>query len=239
MTEQAYKRSTGDSDALSTAERNLSDDDLKGALEQLLSEVRSCRVCADHLPLGPKPILRARVTARLLVVGQAPGTRVHETGIPWNDPSGDRLREWLALDRERFYDESRIAIIPMGLCYPGRDARGGDRPPRKECAALWLPRILAHLPNIRLTLLVGQYAQRHYLRTLAKRSLTETVRAWREYAPDYLPLPHPSFRNLAWLARNPWFEAKLVPVLRDRVHSLLAARSTAQNSKMTGTLTVT
>lgn len=190
-------------------------------MEAVLTEVRACRVCASTLPLGARPVVRGRATARILVVGQAPGTKVHETGIPWNDPSGDRLREWMQLDRDRFYNESRIAIIPMGYCYPGRNARGGDLPPRKECARLWLPRLLAHLPHIELTLLVGSYAQRHYLGTRAKKTLTETVRTWREYMPEYLPLPHPSFRNLRWLKYNPWFEAEVIPELRDAVHQLL------------------
>ena len=188
--------------------------DMQTELDALLEEVRACRVCAAHLPLGPRPVLRCRASARLLIVGQAPGTRVHETGIPWNDPSGDRLRAWMGLDRDQFYDESRIAIIPIGYCYPGRDIRGGDLPPRPECAERWLPRLLALLPNIRLTLLVGGYAQRHYLGPRAKATLTETVRAWREYAPEYLPLPHPSFRNQRWLKQNPWFEAEVLPALR-------------------------
>ena len=195
--------------------------DLQSSLDALMAEVRACRVCASALPLGPRPVLRGRATARMLIVGQAPGTRVHETGVPWNDPSGDRLREWLDIVRETFYDESRIAIIPMGLCYPGRNARGGDLAPRKECAEHWLPRLLSHFPNIELTLLVGQYAQQHYLGTRVKRSLTETVRAWREYAPKYFPLPHPSFRNLRWLAANPWFETEVIAALRSEVRHLL------------------
>jgi uracil-DNA glycosylase len=190
-------------------------------LDALLREVRACRFCAEHLPLGPRPVLRASETARILVVGQAPGTRVHETGIPWNDPSGDRLREWMGVSRETFYDEASIAIIPMGYCYPGRDPRGGDLPPRKECAELWLPKLLAFLPKIELTLLIGQYAQRHYLRDHAKKNLSATVRAWPEYAPEFLPMPHPSWRNGMWLTRNPWFEAELVPVLKKRVHDAL------------------
>ncbi len=190
-------------------------------LDSLLAAVRGCRICAEHLPLGPRPVLRARETARLLIVGQAPGTRVHESGIPWNDPSGDRLRDWLALDRETFYDERRIAIIPMGFCYPGRDANGGDRPPRPECAPLWHERLRARLPHIALTLLVGRYAQAHYLGAAAKASVTETVRAWRSYGPAYLPLPHPSWRTRAWVARNPWFEAEVIPALRARVRDLL------------------
>lgn len=192
------------------------------ALDALLAEVRACRLCEATLPLGPRPVLRARATARLLIVGQAPGTRVHATGLPWNDPSGDKLRTWINVDRERFYDESHIAIIPMGLCYPGRALRGGDLPPRPECAETWLPGLLERLPNIALTLLIGQYAQRHYLGARAKGAVTETVKAWREYAPQFLPLPHPSFRNLAWLRRNPWFEQEIVPELRRRVAELLA-----------------
>ncbi len=193
-------------------------------LDRLLSEVRACRVCAAELPLGPRPVLRAAATARILIVGQAPGTRVHESGIPWNDRSGDRLREWLDLDRETFYDETRIAIVPMGFCYPGRDPRsGGDNPPRPECAPLWHARILAALPEIRATLLVGAHAQARYLGRARRRTLTETVRAWRDYAPRFWPTPHPSWRTTAWLRRNPWFEADVLPELRREVRRLLAA----------------
>jgi uracil-DNA glycosylase len=190
-------------------------------LGRLLEEVRACRVCAEHLPLGPAPVLRASVTARILIVGQAPGTRVHATGIPWNDPSGDRLRAWMGVGRDVFYDEARVAIIPMGLCYPGRHPRGGDLPPRPECAPLWLPRLLPLLGEVRFTLLAGQYAQRWHLGDRARPTLTETVHAWRDYWPRYLPLPHPSFRNNAWLRRNPWFEGEILPALRDRVAELL------------------
>jgi len=190
-------------------------------LAGLVAAARACRVCAAHLPLGPRPVLRAASSARLLIVGQAPGTRVHETGIPWNDPSGERLRAWLAVDSETFYDEARIAIVPMGLCYPGRDDRGGDKPPRPECAPLWHPPLRAALPKVELTLLVGQYAQAYYLGPRRRGSLTETVRAWRELLPDFLPLPHPSWRNTAWLKRHPWFAAELLPELRSRVRTLL------------------
>lgn len=190
-------------------------------LAQLLSEVRACRICEAELPLGPRPVLRARATAKVLVVGQAPGTRVHETGIPWNDPSGDRLRKWMQLDRETFYDESRIAIVPMGFCYPGKDPRGGDLPPRKECAEHWHPHILELLPDIRLTLLFGRYAQRYFLGENLKKDLASTVRAWRDYAPTYLPMPHPSPRNIGWFKRNPWFENEVVPELRRRLVGLL------------------
>ena len=184
-------------------------------LAAVMAEARACRVCEAHLPLGPRPVVRASTSARLLIIGQAPGTRVHETGIPWNDPSGDRLRDWLGLDRDAFYDESRIAIMPMGFCYPGIDKNGGDKPPRPECAPLWHDRILALMPAVELTLLVGMYAQRRYLGRRARRTLTDTVRAWQDYLPDYLPLPHPSWRNTVWLRKNPWFEAEIIPYLRD------------------------
>ena len=187
------------------------------SLGSLLKEVRACTVCAAHLPLGPRPVVRAKRSARLMVVGQAPGTRVHETGIPFNDRSGDRLRMWMNLSREAFYDERRIAFVPMGFCYPGTDAAGGDLPPRPECAPLWLPRLLPLLPNIELTLLVGAHAQKYYLGRARKRSVAETVGAWRDYLPAFLPLPHPSWRNTGWLQRNPWFERELVPELRRRV----------------------
>lgn len=156
---------------------------------------------------------------RLLVIGQAPGTRVHATGVPWNDPSGKRLRAWLDLDSEVFYD--RVAIMPMGFCYPGADARGADKPPRTECAPLWHARLRAFLPEIELTLLVGRYAQKYWLGAAAKSTLTETVRAWETYQPSFLPLPHPSWRNQAWLKRNPWFETEVLPTLRIQVARLL------------------
>jgi uracil-DNA glycosylase len=189
-------------------------------LKALLKTVRACRVCEAHLPLGARPVLQAARTARLLIVGQAPGTRVHETGIPWNDPSGRRLREWLGVSETDFYDESRIAIIPMGYCYPGR-GKGGDLPPRPECAPLWLRKLLDQLPFIELTVLIGQYAQRHFLGKRRKESLAKTVQAWREYSPSYIPLPHPSPRNTPWLKRNPEFERELLPELRLRIRSLL------------------
>jgi uracil-DNA glycosylase len=190
-------------------------------LDRLLAEIRACRICEAHLPLGPRPVLRASATARLLIVGQAPGVKVHETGIPWNDPSGDRLRQWLALDRDTFYDERRIAIVPMGFCYPGRFERGGDKPPRPECAPTWHGPLLALMPNIELTLLVGQYAHAYYLGGRRKKTLTETVRNWRAYLPEFIPTPHPSWRSTNWLRRNPWFEAEVVPELRRRVAALL------------------
>ena len=172
-------------------------------LDSLLREVRACTVCEPHLPFPPKPILRAESSARLLIVGQAPGRRVHETGIPWNDPSGDRLRDWMQVSREVFYDESRVAIIPAGFCYPGKGP-SGDLPPRPECAPLWHPRLRAALPEVRLVLLIGSYAQAYYLGKRRKASLSETVRAFREYLPDFIPTPHPSWRTTGWLAH--WLE---------------------------------
>ena len=192
------------------------------ALEDLLARVRACRHCAARLPLGPRPVLRARTGARLLIVGQAPGRRVHDTGLPWNDRSGDRLREWLAVDRRTFYDADRIAIMPMGFCYPGTDPRGGDRPPRPECAPLWHASVLRLLPAIELTLPVGSHAIRHYLARDSGATMTATVAAWRDCLPRALPLPHPSWRNHAWLRRHPWFRAELVPELRRRVNEVLA-----------------
>jgi len=188
-------------------------------LARLLTEVRACRVCEQRLPLGPRPILNAHVDARILIAGQAPGTKVHETGIPWNDPSGNRLREWMAIDRDTFYNARRIAIIPMGYCYPGRGA-SGDLPPRRECAELWLDRLLAELPNIELTLLIGQYAQAHYLGPEGRSGVAETVKQWQSYLPKFLPLPHPSPRNIAWFRRHPWFEVEVVPALRKRLRQI-------------------
>lgn len=189
-------------------------------LEALLAQARACRLCEAHLPLGPRPVLRASTSARLLIVGQAPGTRVHATGLPFDDPSGDKLREWLDVDRDTFYDESRIAIMPSGFCYPGK-GRHGDLPPRPECAPLWHPRLRALMPEIELTVLVGAYAQAYYLEDRRKGTLAETVRAWRAYLPFFLPTPHPSPRNKLWLKRNPWFEAEVVPELRERARRLI------------------
>ncbi len=192
------------------------------ALDELLAEARACRLCADHLPLGPRPVLRAAVSARVMIVGQAPGTAVHETGVPWNDASGRRLRAWLDLDDATFYDAARIAIVPAGLCYPGVNPKGGDAPPRPECAPRWHPPLRRALKAVELTLLVGRYAQAIYLGATRGRTLTETVRNWRDYAPEFLPTPHPSWRTTGWLRKNPWFEAELVPELRRRVRTLLA-----------------
>ncbi len=165
------------------------------SLEAVIAEARACRVCADHLPLGPRPVLRTEAGARLMIIGQAPGTKVHASGIPWDDPSGERLRGWMGIDAETFYDPSRIAIIPMGFCYPDLAASGGDAPPRPECATLWHDRLRTHLPAVELTLLIGGYAQSRYLGSRAGGSVTEAVKAWREVMPDFLPLPHPSWRT--------------------------------------------
>jgi uracil-DNA glycosylase len=190
-------------------------------LDALLTEIRACRVCAKHLPLGPRPVVRISASARILILSQAPGTRVHETGLTFNDRSGDRLREWLGIDRNTFYDESRVAVLGMGFCYPGRDAKGGDLPPRPECAPLWHPRLLAELPKVELTLLVGSYAIDYYLPETRRNSMTETVYHWRDYLPAYWPLPHPSWRTTAWEQKNPWFKRRLLPDLRKRVRELL------------------
>lgn len=173
-------------------------------------------MCAAHLPHGPRPIVRASASARILVVGQAPGTKVHASGIPWNDQSGKRLRQWLGLTPDEFYDEETIAIVPTGFCYPGT-GRSGDLPPRPECFAHWHPQLLPLLPNITLTLLIGTYAQRAFLGQNTKATLTHTVEAWRDYLPAYLPLPHPSPRNIAWFKRHPWFEQEVVPTLQEIV----------------------
>lgn len=190
-------------------------------LDKLLAEIHACRICAAHLSLGPRPVLQASSTARLLIVSQAPGRKVHDTGIPFNDVSGERLRDWLGIDRNTFYDASRIAIVPMGMCFPGT-SRGGDLPPRPECAPTWHPRLLPLLTKVQLTLVIGQYAQAGILGVPRGTRLTDTVQAWREHlAQGRLPLPHPSPRNRLWLVRNPWFETELLPVLRKCVSTAL------------------
>lgn len=188
------------------------------SLLQVGRDASACRRCEEILE--PRPVFRAAKSSRLLIVGQAPGRRVHETGIPWNDRSGDVLRGWLAMDRDEFYDVSRIAIVPIGLCYPGT-VDGADLPPPRECAPLWQPRFRAALPEIGLTLLVGQYAQKYWLGAHDKDSLSERVRHFRDYLPEFFPLPHPSWRNKAWLKRNPWFEADVIPALRRRVKACM------------------
>jgi uracil-DNA glycosylase len=190
------------------------------SLKSLVSEARACTACESRLPQKPKPIFLVGRGARLLIVGQAPGRRVHETGVPWNDPSGEVLREWLGMDRDAFYDTSRIAIVPAGLCYPGT-VEGVDLPPCPECAPRWQPRFRAALPDIRLTLLVGMYAQAFYLGKRNKPVLTETIKAYRDYLPEFFALPHPSWRNKGWLKKNPWFESRVIPELRRRVKGCL------------------
>jgi uracil-DNA glycosylase len=186
----------------------------------LLDEIRRCEVCKGDLPLGPRPVLQASATARLRIVGQAPGRRVHETGVPWNDPSGDKLRSWLGLSPATFYDSRTIALVPIGFCYPGRTA-SGDKPPRPECAPRWHQRLQDLMPRAELTLLVGRYAQAHYLGDRQAASMTETVRILRDYRPaGFLPLPHPSPRNRPWLAANAWFEMLVVPQLQASIRSL-------------------
>ena len=191
---------------------------LPTSLARLAAEIRACRACAAHLPLGPRPVFRASPTARLMIVSQAPGTAVHATGLSFNDPSGDRLRAWLRMDRATFYDETRIAIVPMGFCYPGRLPNGGDAPPRPECAPLWRDRLVALMPEIRLTLLVGSYALAH---VLGRGPMTDHVRNFRAHLPRYFALPHPSWRTTAWERRHPWFGEEVLPALRREVASLL------------------
>lgn len=186
----------------------------------LIAEARACRLCEQVLPLGPRPVFQWTSRARILVVGQAPGTRVHATGIPFNDPSGDRLRSWMGISGDVFYDPEKIALLPIGFCYPGKGA-GGDLPPRPECAAKWRPRFLSAMYGVKLTLALGDHAQRYHLPGAAKQSLTERVRNWREHFPAVVPMPHPSPRNIGWFRRNPWFEAEVVTAVQARVAEVL------------------
>ncbi len=190
------------------------------ALLPLLEEIRACTVCASHLEAGPRPVLQAHPDARILIIGQAPGRRVHASGVPWDDPSGERLRDWLSISRETFYDPKQVALVPMGFCYPGT-GKSGDLPPRPECAPLWHEPILDELREVRLTLLLSGYAQRYYLAEKAAKTVTATVRAWREAGPSRIPLPHPSPRNNIWLRKNPWFAEDLLPELKARVREAL------------------
>lgn len=190
------------------------------SLKSLLAEIRSCENCAADLPLGPRPILAAGKSSKILIIGQAPGIRVHESGIAWDDPSGNRLREWMGISTDDFYNEKKVAIVPMGFCYPGT-GKSGDLPPRPECAELWHERLLKQLNSIELTLLLGQYSQKYILGDQAKRNLTETVANWKEYRPNRLPMPHPSPRNNRWLTRNAWFERELLPWLQRKVAKLV------------------
>ncbi|MEM7350580.1 MAG: uracil-DNA glycosylase family protein [Acidobacteriota bacterium] len=198
-------------------------------LEPLLGRIAACEICRDHLPLGPKPLLKVAPEVRVLVIGQAPGRLAHVSGVPWDDPSGNRLRDWLGISSETFYEHPGLGLMPMGFCYPGT-GQGGDLAPRPECAETWHEELLASMPHLETTVLIGRYAQLAYLpetadkRAAKKRSVTEVVRAWQETFPRILPLPHPSPRNNRWLRNNPWFEAEVLPALRDRVSALLAGK---------------
>lgn len=191
-------------------------------LQSYLDQVRSCQLCAGQMQRRPNPVLQASQSARILVAGQAPGNLADTTGIPFNDPSGDRLRQWMGVDRDEFYDPARVAIVPMGFCFPGYDAKGGDLPPMKRCAEAWRAGLLERLPHLEVMILVGGYAQRWHLGRKMRRTLTETVRAWEEFSSENIyPIPHPSWRNTAWLKRNPWFEATVVPHLQRAVRDRL------------------
>lgn len=189
-------------------------------IDSLLQQVRGCNLCSDFLPHGTRPILQFDSQAKILIASQAPGRKAHYTGIPFNDPSGDRLRHWLGMSRDTFYDAGQVAIVPMGFCYPGY-GKSGDLPPRPECAATWHEQLLKCLPNVELTILIGQYAQAYHLKA-AHGSLTQNVMNWRKFWPHIIPLPHPSPRNIFWLRRNPWFETEVIPVLQQRVMQVLA-----------------
>jgi uracil-DNA glycosylase len=192
----------------------------KAQFDDIVGKARACRLCAAHLPLGPRPVFQIGGAAKILIAGQAPGRKVHDSGIPFDDASGERLRAWMGIDAAAFYDPSKIAILPMGFCYPGAGT-SGDLPPRQECAPEWRVRLLNLMPAIELTLVIGQYALDWHLETAQKASLTQTVQNWKQYGPARLPLPHPSPRNNIWLKKNPWFEAEIVPKLRRKVGSLL------------------
>ncbi|HEY8571831.1 uracil-DNA glycosylase family protein [Phenylobacterium sp.] len=189
------------------------------SLPDLLAEIAACRACAADLPHEPRPVVRVRRETRLLICGQAPGRRVHESGLPFGDPSGDRLRGWLGVDRDTFYGHPALGTAAMAFCFPGTDPKGGDYPPPRRCAELWRERLLAELPNVELTLLVGSHAQAW---ALGRKAMTATVRDWRAHLPRYLTLPHPSWRNTGWLKRNPWFDEEVVPYLQGRVRQLLS-----------------
>lgn len=189
-------------------------------MDELLFQIRNCTHCEEHLPLGPRPIVAAHPESKIAIIGQAPGTKVHQTGVPWDDPSGRQLRKWLCVTDEQFYNEQLFALIPMGFCYPGK-GKSGDLPPRPECAPLWHKDLVSQMPNVTLTVLIGQYAQNYYLGHTMKRNLTETVKHYQEYLPDYFVLPHPSPRNRFWLSKNPWFEKEVLSDLRERVSGRL------------------
>lgn len=189
---------------------------MKNELAPLLTEIKGCTLCAKHLPLGPRPVLHAHQNNRLIIIGQAPGTKVHASGIPWDDASGKELRRWLNVTSEQFYHPEKVGIIPMGFCYPGK-GKSGDLPPRPECATTWHQQLTTKLPHVELTLLIGTYAQQYYLGSKAKKNLTETVYHFEDYLPQFIPLPHPSPRNRFWMKKNPWFEESIVPYLQKRI----------------------
>jgi len=203
-------------------------------MKKLLEDIRSCTICEAFLPHGTRPVLQVDPMARILIAGQAPGRKVHESGLPFDDASGDRLRKWLGIDRTVFYDANRVAIVPMGFCYPGT-GKSGDLPPRKECAATWHGQIMARLQDLQLTIVIGQYALAYHL-PHAKGTVTEIVSSWKQYWPRVIPLPHPSPRNNLWLRRNPWFESDVIPTLQKRVSNILAAHPpmTVEQSPVTG-----
>lgn len=189
-------------------------------MQNLLNNIKTCTLCKEHLPLGPRPVLAAHPNSKIVIVGQAPGTKVHASGIPWNDASGKQLRSWMQVSETDFYDETKFSIIPMGFCYPGKGT-SGDLPPRPECAPQWHGLLFEKLPNVELVLLIGMYAQNYYLKDKAKKTLTETVKNYKAYLPKFLPIPHPSPRNRFWLTKNPWFEAEVVPELRSKINALM------------------
>ena len=190
------------------------------SLDKLVKEIKACNLCTNHLPLGPRPVIQVGSLARILIVGQAPGRRVHETGIPFNDPSGERLRLWMGINKEEFYDKDKVALVPMGFCFPGT-GKSGDLPPRLECADTWREKLLEQLPNIELTIVIGQYAQGWHFGSSNKQNLTETVKSWKEFWPNAIPLPHPSPRNNIWLRKNAWFENEVIPALQKAVNAIL------------------
>lgn len=189
-------------------------------MKNLLKDIRQCTICEAHLPLGPRPIVSAHKDSKIVIIGQAPGLKVHTTGIPWDNPSGKQLRKWLDVTDELFYDETKIALVPMGFCYPGK-GKSGDLPPRPECAPQWHQKLLDQMPNLQLVILIGMYSQKYYLKEKAKRTLTETVAEYKTYLPNYFPLPHPSPRNRFWLTKNPWFEKEVIPELQEKVSQIL------------------
>lgn len=189
-------------------------------MKDLLQEIKRCTICSEHLALGPRPVVSAHPKSKIVIIGQAPGTRVHASGVPWDDASGKQLRKWLNVSDEDFYDDSKFAIMPMGFCYPGI-GKSGDLPPRPECAPQWHRELLDKMPKIELIILIGMYAQNYYLKDRTKRTLTETVKCHQEYLPYYFPLPHPSPRNRFWLTKNPWFEQDVLPELKKNVGNLV------------------